>query len=252
MRDDPVGLVIWSGVHRSFSELPSGEEGFVHPRWVEKSVARLLSTQSAAGATPSAEYPILDAILAAWDGSDAVDVLDVGGNLGQLALDVRRRAPGIGIRWVVLEREDLLSAAREHVDLPHDIEFHSSGSSLAGRSFDVIHLGSVLQYFEDWRADLAALCDAYTEGPAWLVISDAMVGAEIESFVTRQTYYENELRMHFLNLGELLDHLAGLGFTLIVQEPYLTAHTVDYYPELALPTERRIAHPLNLILHRRS
>ncbi len=96
------------------------------------------------------------------------------------------------------------------------------------------------------------LFEAHTEEPAWLVISDAVVGAEIQSFVTRQTYYESELRMRFLDLSELLDHLAGLGFALMMQEPYLEAQTFNYHPEPALPTEHRIAHPLNLIFDRQS
>jgi putative methyltransferase (TIGR04325 family) len=181
-----------------------------------------------------------------------VSVLDVGGNLGQLALDVRRRLPGVTTTWTVLERDDLLEAAQAHTELPDGVEFHRSRDTLDGRRFDVLHLGSVLQYFEDWRTELATLCEAHTTDGAWLVISDAMVGADIPSFVTRQTYYERWLRMHFLNLGELVEHLATLGFMLIVQEPYLTPHTSAYYPELALPETHRIAHPLNLVLRRRS
>jgi hypothetical protein len=56
--------------------------------------------------------------------------------------------------------------------------------------------------------------------------------------------------MHFLNLGELLAHLEGLGFELVLLEPYLTPHTATYYPELALPPDARIEHPLNLVLRR--
>jgi len=243
--------VIWSGVHRTFAEIPLDDDGFVHPRWVERSVARLEAARSAVGPLATAEYPIVDAILGAWDGAGAVDVLDVGGNLGQLALDVRRRIPGVATTWTVLERDDLLTAAQVHCALPDDVEFHRSKDTLDGRRFDVLHLGSVLQYFEDWQAELAGLCDEQANRDAWLVISDAMVGPEVPSFVTRQTYYERGLRMHVLNLGEVLEHLTALGFTLVLQEPYLTAHTSAYYPELALPPSHRIEHPLNLVLHRR-
>jgi len=242
--------VIWSGVHRSFSELPPDDEGFVHPLWVTKSVERLDAARSRTTPVPSAEYPIVDAILGAWDGRKDVHVLDVGGNLGQLALDVRRRLPGVRTTWTVLERGDLLEAARAVTTLPEDVTFHDTREALAGQRFDVLHLGSVLQYFEDWRGELATLLDAHAAPEGWLVISDAMVADDIESFVTRQSYYERGLRMHLLNAGELLDHLTRCGFTLVLKEPYLTPHTASYYPELDLPPERRIAHPLNLVLRR--
>lgn len=242
--------MIWSGVYRSFDELEDEGEGFINPRWVEKSVARLDQVRTAPSAVPSAEYPVLDAILGAWDGTGTVEVLDVGGNLGQLALDVRRRAPGVRTTWTVLEREDLLSAATALTALPEEVEFVTTRDALVDRRFDVLHLGSVLQYFADWRGDLAALCEEHARDDAWLVISDAMVGADIESFVTRQAYYEHGLRMHFLNLSELLEHLATVGFRLVLMEPYLTPHTSAYYPEQALPEGRRIEFPLNLVLRR--
>jgi putative methyltransferase (TIGR04325 family) len=242
--------VIWSGVHRSFDELEDEGGGFVHPRWLEKSVERLDRAREATTAAPSAEYPILDAILGAWDGTGVVDILDVGGNLGQLALDVRRRAPAVPTTWTVLERQDLLDAARLLTRLPEEVEFQSDRVHLAGRRFDVLHLGSVLQYFEDWRGELAALCDDHARSDAWLVISDAMAGDGISSFVTRQAYYELGLRMHFLNLNELIEHLAVLGFRPILMEPYLTPLTSSYYPEQDLPEGLRIAHPLNLVLRR--
>lgn len=244
--------MIWSGVGTSFSEVTTDGDGFIHPLWVEKSVTRLRDTLASDATAASSEYPIAGAVLAAAVGTDRATVLDIGGNLGQIGLGVIRRLPGVQVDWAVLEREDLLAAARAMTDLPREIEFHSDRASLAGRRFDVLHLGSVLQYFEDWRATLTSLAGEHTGVGSWLVISDAMVGADIPSFVTRQAYYERGLPMHFLNLGEVLEHLSSLGFTLVLQEPYLTAHTEQYYPELGLPLGHRIDHPLNLILRRKT
>jgi len=245
-------LVIWSGVHASFDEVRADEDGFIHPLWLEKSVARLREALETKGPAPSTEYPVTGAVMAAGAGTGRVTVLDVGGNLGQTGLSVARRLPGIRIDWVVLERGDLLDAARALTDLPEEVEFHADRATLKGRSFDVLHLGSVLQYFEDWRGALASLVAEHTHPGSWLVISDAMVGPSIPSFVTRQAYYERGLTMHFLNLGEVLRHLSDLGFALVLMEPYLTAHTAQYYPELGLPESHRIQHPLNLILRRQA
>jgi putative methyltransferase (TIGR04325 family) len=244
--------VIWSGVHAAFSDVPADDDGFIHPLWLEKSVARLQDAQAAPGPSPSAEYALTDAVLAASVTSEPVTVLDVGGNLGQSAISVGRRLPGVRVAWTVLEREDLLAAARAATELPREVTFVSDPAQLAGHPFDVVHLGSVLQYFEDWRGTLAELTTENTRIGSWLVISDAMVGADIPSFVTRQAYYERGLTMHFLNLGELVDHLGTLGFRLLLQEPYLTPHTARYYPEPDLPVGHRIDHPLNLVLRRTS
>lgn len=244
--------MIWDGVHTSFDEVVADEDGFVHPRWVEKSVARLRSELASDAPSPSAQYSLAGAVLAAAAATSSASVLDVGGNLGQTALDVRRRLPNSIIDWTVVEREDLLTEATQHVQLPSDIEFVPDLSALRGRTFDVLHLGSVLQYFEDWRGDLASLTRDHTHVGSWLVISDAMVGASIPSFVTRQAYYERGLPMHFLNLGELISWTSELGYRLMLQEPYLTPHTSKYYPEQSLPSSHRIEHPLNLVLRRES
>jgi putative methyltransferase (TIGR04325 family) len=244
--------VIWSGVHASFSEVTADDDGFVHPLWVEKSVARLRDALTIDGPAPSTEYPITGTVMAAGAVHGRASVLDVGGNLGQIGLGVTRRLPGVQVDWVVLERADLLDAGRALTDLPTEVEFHSDRADLAGRVFDVVHLGSVLQYFDDWRATLSSFVADHTRIGSWLVISDAMVGPDIPSFVTRQAYYERGLTMHFLNLDELLHHLGGLGFTLVLKEPYLTAHTAQYYPELGLPPSHRIEYPLNLILRRQA
>ncbi len=242
--------MIWSGVHRNFSDVPTEGDGFVHPRWVEKSIYLLENASRAVTANPSAEYPVADAIIGAWNGVDAVQVLDIGGNLGQLALDVCRRLPGVRTAWTVLERDDLLAVVRDRAELPRDVEFHTSLDDLGGRFFDVLHLGSVLQYFEDWQQQLTNLVELHASPACWIAISDAMAGGNIESFVTRQAYYERGLAMHFLNLDDLLHHLRALGFDLILLEPYLTPHTAAYYPESDLPVDRRIPHPLNIVMRR--
>lgn len=242
--------MIWSGVHRTFSDVPTGGDAFVHPQWVDKSIVRLESAISRSDALPSAEYPVAAAVVGAWDGATAVTVLDIGGNLGQLAPDVQRRLPGIPTAWTVLERDDLLSEVRKRISLPSSVKFCTSLADLQGERFDVLHFGSVLQYFEDWREELTLICTAHATPTAWIAISDAMVGKDIESFVTRQAYYERNLVMHFLNLGELLEHLESLHFGLMLLEPYLTPHTRSYYPEPDLPAERRIPHPLNMVFRR--
>jgi hypothetical protein len=108
----------------------------------------------------------------------------------------------------------------------------------------------VLQYFDKWKDELTQICTDYVNVPAWMTISDAMVGADIETFVTRQSYYDNGLPMRFLNLQEVLDHLQTLGFSLVLLEPYVTSQTTNYYPEARLPPERQISHALNIVLRR--
>ncbi len=242
--------MIWSGVYETFSAVPAQGNGFVHQRWVEKSIARLEVATRSLDPRPSAEYPIADAIIGAWNGTDVVRVLDVGGNLGQLALDTQRRLPGVSMEWTVIERADLLTVVSERVTLPSDVTFHTSYEELQGKRFDVLHLGSVVQYFDEWEDELTRICTNYLKEYAWMAISDAMASAEIETFVTRQSYYESGLPMRFLSINELLNHLKALGFSLVLLEPYVTSSTASYYPEVELPPERQISYPHNMILRR--
>ena len=244
---DLVNTVIWQGIYNSFEEAGAEQSVFVHEAWIDRSVQRLRASYAeSASVTTTIDADILvGPILAMSSHSRCVKVLDVGGNLGQLGLAIKGRLPSIGLDWMVLERADFLAACAEVISTPAGLEFFSRLEDLSGKQIDVLHFGSSIQYLDDWEAFLKSAVKSHS--PEWIVISDAMAGDNIRSFVTRQTYYDGYLVSRFFNTSDLDEVLSRAGYGLEYRAIFLNERNKGYYPALSLPEEFRIPYPLNLI-----
>ena len=245
--------MIWNGVYRSFEDAQSENSAFVHPNWVQRSVERLrevsLDREPNSATTTVDGSLLIGPILATLENGTSVKILDVGGNLGQLAIEINRKFTGTRISWTILEREDFLKASQQFINLPEDLEFHSDLESLKSQTFDIIHFGSSIQYIDDWVDYVSTLSQKHL--PKWFVIADGMSGETIPTFVTRQKYYEGYLVSRFVNLSELISVFDGLDFNLVYQSPFVNESNRGYYPEQDLPDEYRINFPLDLIFRAR-
>ena len=145
--------MIWSGVYDSFQEAQSERSAFVHPTWVQRSVERLRDVSSGEvdiSATTTVDGSLITGpILAELASGPNVKILDVGGNLGQLAIETNRKFRDANLSWSVLEREDFLQASRQFTKLPEEVEFYSDIKQLDGREFDIVHFGSSIQYIDE-------------------------------------------------------------------------------------------------------
>ena len=246
--------MIWSGVYDSFQEAQSERSAFVHPTWVQRSVERLRDVSSGEvdiSATTTVDGSLITGpILAELASGPNVKILDVGGNLGQLAIETNRKFRDANLSWSVLEREDFLQASRQFTKLPEEVEFYSDIKQLDGREFDIVHFGSSIQYIDEWVSFLGEL--ASKQHPKWFVIADAMSGEAIPTFVTRQKYYDGYLVSRFINLGEFVSVFSDFGFDLTFVSPFLNESNKTYYPEHQLPDENQIKFPLDLIFKSRN
>ncbi len=240
-------------MYEGFDAASPDPKTFAHPVWVKRSVERL---QRARGSGDHGEIATVDSslivgpILACLKEKGSATVIDVGGNLGQLALSLTDQFPRESTRWHIVERTEFLDACAALTQLPDSVTFHKGLESIGSFPSDIVHFGSSLQYIDDWSGALHQL--STNNCPSWFVVADAMTAEGIPTFVTRQKYYDSYLVSRFIKRQALDDTFADLGYELAFSRPFITSQNMKYYPETNLPPEYRIEHPLDLIYLRRS
>ncbi len=244
-------MTIWQGVYPGFSNRSDSNRGFVHPEWVDRSVKRLATVQRSEtklfNSVTTIDLCVLStAVLCASITNRQPRVLDVGGNLGQSALILSSTLKNVDPSWAVMERLDFLRECGALCELPPEITFIDSFEKIPFAT-DVVHFGSSLQYFDDWRS---ALTEATCDNTNWIALSDLPASHEIQTFASRQKYYEDYLECWFFNLQEVLDQLASQGFQLQLQKPFISHANAHYFPELSLPDTARIEFSVDLLFKR--
>jgi len=160
---------IWSGIYSGFTNENQSANVFIHPKWVTKSIERLAILQrgdvhSRKQVTTIDSGTLAIAMVCATLTKKQPLILDIGGNLGQTALMLSMSLKYRNVRWVVIERVDFLRECSKFLVLPSQVEFRSSMSEV-DENADVVHFGSSLQYFEDWKGSLG---EAASTGADWM------------------------------------------------------------------------------------
>lgn len=113
-------------------------------------------------------------------------------------------------------------------------------------SFDIIHIGSTLQYIEDWQGILKRLTIQFN--PSYFVFSDLQAG-EVPTFVSHQIFYGKKIPHLFLNIKAFENYLKDdLEFELMFKTKFSRPimGQEEIFPNQSLPETHRIDRPLNL------
>lgn len=151
-------------------------------------------------------------------GGDACRVLDIGGSLGADYLDVMAKVPKAKdyLSYTIVEGEKLLSHMPADMKTFDNLQFYSSLDGVEGH-FDIVHLGSSLQYIDRPFDFLTYLIDTYD--PKFLVLSD-IPASNIPSFVSHQIFYEKKIPYNFFNLEEFKDFFKN-KFDLLYESKFI-------------------------------
>jgi len=143
-----------------------------------------------------------------------------------------------------LEMEVALEKKDEFVSFMDFEEFWTKSKLISPRHIDIIYLGSVLQYIDDWHTEIENLCNL---GADFLILGDVFAG-DIESFVTLQKFYQFEIPFRFHNLDHLLVELEKNGYQSIFIQNHVTVVTgkKQFYDMSNFPERYRIPYSLNL------
>ena len=244
-------IKIWDGVFPDFASVPRQGPGFDGPEWVDILTKRLESARTTPGG-PLVPVYMLPAIAALAPGNGALRILDFGGGVGGTFLGL---AAAMGdareLDYHVVDSAVVCARGRELHDGEDRLHFHESLSEAkehCGDAADIVHLGSTLQYIEDWRGLFSALIDP---APRFLLLSDVLCGP-FETFVTCQNVYGSRIPYQFLNDGDLVEAIEGMGLRLIMRTPYVKQLLGRYgpLPMDNFPPERRLDHSSHLLFAR--
>tara|TARA_R110001592_G_scaffold29350_16_gene106727 strand:- start:14590 stop:15366 length:777 start_codon:yes stop_codon:yes gene_type:complete len=236
---------IWSGVYTSFDDAPEVEPVFNSDIWVEKQQVRvreILSTLSDGHVIPdnaiAKDYPLPTMVSLLLEMCKSLRVIDFGGAMGQSYLDLLAKIPKArsDLDYTVVETEALVKNVPDEMKAFENLTFTDDVDTLTGTA-DVVHIGSTLQYIDDWPLFLDQLSEKFQ--PKLFILSDLLVG-DVPSFVTIQRYYDQTIRARFINISEFEDYWRSKDFNLIYKSYFQPLEGDVYFPNQGLPETHRI------------
>jgi putative methyltransferase (TIGR04325 family) len=245
--NDP--FYIWEGIFPSFDAAPGSTHVFAESSWVTRSrdKALALRARAAEGGSPSFAtaaaaycFPVIAAVAQAEVGR--VRILDFGGSVGftfHAVVDALARPDDV--EYHLVDNATVCAAGREVFRGEPRITFHSEVP--AGR-FDVVHLGSSLQYVPDWLRQVRELA---LREPRYLVFDDVPAG-DIPTFVSLQNYYGSKIPHWFWNVDEFVSAVErATGYRLFYKARFVGTFLgkTGPVPMDNFPPSHRIEHPCN-------
>lgn len=252
---------IWEGIYGSFGEArqalrPSNDEPMRQQIWLGKCHDRLKAaldrfSQSTSPNPLSEDHQyLLAAAVAVMAGFKSdLRILDVGGGPAVTFYEVAARCPDIGsMTFDIVEFAELIALVEPMLPAQPRPNFLTAIPEPGAGQYDIVHFGTSLQYFEDWRETLQTCAALQPQ----LFIFDDLLGGTVPSFVVLQNYYDHQTPSHILNIEDVRNAMADLGY----RQRYLSRHIAQYLgstdrvPMDNYPPSHRIERPVNLVFTR--
>ncbi|MBT3237421.1 MAG: methyltransferase, TIGR04325 family [Rhodospirillaceae bacterium] len=249
---DDTDFIPLEGVYESFADARAKGEGFAGEKWSELShqrTAALLAANDKETAIPisvSTHDYILPTVVGMLLGShDKVRVLDFGGGPGNTipgTLGGLEESERVEVN--IVEMSDVCDIGRDLYQGWDNVHF-SSKLPDRDQEVELIHLGSSLQYIDDWAALIKDLRDY---NPKYLLLSDVPAG-NIPTFVTLQYFYGAQIKRWFWNLDELTAEIGAQGFELVLKTNYISKYLgkSQLIPMDNFPKDHQLRHPCHLL-----
>lgn len=235
---------IWNRVYKNFQEVPAMGEAFRSKIWIENSLEKLrVARKNPLSRNDSATLlSLLTAIV--FHRKGRATILDFGGGIGITYYEVARSLPAVqSLKYYIIENEKVCGAGKKAFAKDHRVSFLTKLPTNLSKT-DVVHLGSSLQYIENWK-DLLNLL-AKLASP-YLLLTDLPAG-NIPSFATVQNYYGYKIPYWFFSLKEIVNFLKTLGFKLVFKSIFLDSNTnANKFLNSNFPKRYRLDNTCNLL-----
>ncbi len=243
-----MSVTIWEGMYNSFQEAPSNGSGFHGEIWINKSLEKITTIKKEfyeKGCSFSCGNNYVLPVVISTLYADKIKILDVGGGVGFDYYTVSNSLySNQDFEFHVLDVEEICLAGSHFFKEESNIIFHSTLPENIN-TFDIIHLGSSLQYIEKWKYFLRKLCDL---SPEYIVFTDLLAG-NFNTFTSTQKYYNSKIPVYFFNIDEIISLLNENRYKLIYKSKHLaTIRGVEQkLPLENFPKKFRLDHSLNCI-----
>ena len=247
---------IWQGIFEQFSDVPTVGDAFSGKHWAERSKQSLANCRGYSQSSMMAPAPLdfsesllatVVALLQAELHAPQLTILDFGGGLGiTYSKVIASLAKKDSIDFHVVERENICRLGQEVFREDSQISFHQCMPTL--ESADLVHVGSALQYVEDWKSVITKLGDY---GPRYWLFTDLPAG-DIPTYASGQRYYESTIPCWFFNISDILSQMRKESFCLLFRSTFNGAilGVRQGYPQANFPEKYRLGHSCNLLFSR--
>lgn len=244
--------LIWEGIYEQFGDVPVVGDGFEGDKWAENSArtavdllqrAQKLQTIPEVVAYRESLLPFLAALV--YHQLGRVRILDFGGGLGFTYIPVASALMDAqAIDYHIVESQRICDLGAEMFAHEDRLHFHTAPPSDPDR-VDILHIGSALQYIEDWTGLLKRLADYQ---PNYFLFSNLSAG-DIPTYATAQLYFDSNIAAWFLNIDEFIASMSGLGFGLLFKSTFKASlHGKEQaLPQANFPQQYRLGHTCSLL-----
>lgn len=197
---------IYDGIYKNFDAAAGSGLGFLSDSWIDSSKTKLLDLLSGKKDFLVKQNMLPFLVPAIF--KRKVKILDFGGGIGITYAMVSRLVKNIFIEYHIVDNERICKEGRIIFKSDSRVIFHSELPKLNG--VDIVHIGSSLQYIDDWVAQLKYI-SAYK--PTYFIFDDLHAG-NIPTYATLQNYYGSKIPCWFFNLNEVIETMKKLQYKL--------------------------------------
>jgi putative methyltransferase (TIGR04325 family) len=241
---------VWEGIYDRFSDVPIKSDDLTNKQWTDglrKKVGQELKNGSSFLAYNASLLAPTVAVLKSELRASKLRVIDFGGGLGATYVQmVDSLVDAEYLEYHVIELENISDFGAQEFINDHKITFHSAPPEL--NDVDIIHVGSTLQYLDDWRGAIESLA-AYT--PKYWLYTDLTAG-EISTYVSVQRYYDLRIPVWFFNIHEVISEMTQYRFSLLLNTRFNGAilGKTEGCPQENFPVNYRLGYSRNLLFVR--
>lgn len=247
---------VWAGVYYSFEEAMHDTKTqalYDSDIWIEKEKKKINDLLSnldkknfITSSSVSNDYLLAPIVSLLIGQKKFVEIIDFGGGMGMQYLELIAKIPNMNasVKYMIIEGQGIIDNIPESMKAYRNLSF---SASLMSCNVDLVHIGSTLQYIDDWKGLLTELISK--NAPDYFVFNDLFAG-DIPSFVTHQIFYDKLICMRMYNLGEFIAFLNSQGYTLLFKSYFdatILGKKHEVLPSSALPEIYRIKKTVNLI-----
>jgi len=245
---------IWEGIYKNFAECPKQGDGFSGERWVTQQAERINKLKAEIQKSPESavgyQTSLLPVIVAMAGNlkKDKLKILDFGGGLGNTYLLMSSGCvQQTEFEFCIVESQEICRKAKELFKNDKNIHFYDKLPKDI-KKFDIIHLGSSIQYIEDWKGLLAEF-SKYNSG--YILLADVPAG-NIPTYATVQNYYEAKIPYWFFNINDIINAMSAVGYGLVFKSIFIDQRLgkCQPLPQDNFPPEYRVGDSCNLLFCR--
>jgi len=246
---------VWEGVFESFAEAQGDLDAFESDIWVQKQKAKIkraLDNLEEGKGSASKDYPLPVVVSMLLSQKPCISILDFGGGMGMQYIDLLGKVylAKERVTYCVVDGKATIENLPSQMKAFPKLRYVSSLDEVQ-QKYDIVHIGSTLQYIENWQDLLSTLVSDYQ--PNYFVFSDLLAG-DIPTFVTHQIFYEKRIPHQFLNWHEFKGFMEGkLNFSLQFKSKFI--HNIldqeKVFPNFGMPKTHQIDRGINAVFYQK-